>query len=201
MSHFRASKMSHFFGVIGCRRRGGLTGSGGVAVGEVAGGEFRDGRVGRGRRERSDRGPAPDARAASPGRLGLGNRPWSGGLPRRNLPERRRQVAALPHPVAVPSDLREVAAVEQPIEDRRRHHLVRADRFPLLGPVSEVSAVPVRSEWALMSRKQRGARFGFTGRQAISSATKRAGGARTRSRNCAWLPPAEAARARSLSDR
>ena len=42
-------KMSHFFGVIRCRRRGGLTGSGGVSVGQVAGDAFRDGRVGRGR--------------------------------------------------------------------------------------------------------------------------------------------------------
>ena len=120
-------------GVIGCRRRGRLTGSGGLSVGSAAGDEFRDGRVGRGRRERSDRRSAPDARAASPGRLRWGSRPLFGVLPRRNLPERLCQVAALPHPVTVPPDVHDVAVVEQPMQQRRRHHLVPEDRPPLLG--------------------------------------------------------------------
>ena len=54
--------------------------------------------------------------------------------------------------------------MEQPIEDGRRHHLVPEDRFPLLEPLVEVSPVAARSERALMSRKQRGAPFGLTGR-------------------------------------
>ena len=87
-----------------------------------------------------------------------------GVLPRRNLRERLRQVAALAHPVTVPPDVHDLAAVEQTIEDGRRHHLVPEDRFPLLEPLVEVSPVAARSERALMSRKQRGAPFGLTGR-------------------------------------
>ena len=45
--------------------------------------------------------------------------------------ERLRQVAAVTQPVAVSADVHDVAAVEQPIPKRRRHHLVPEDRSPL----------------------------------------------------------------------
>ena len=68
-------KMSHFFGVIWCRRRGGLTGSGGVSVGRVAGDAFRDGRGGytrfRARTERGERSRPPGLKGSAAARLTL----------------------------------------------------------------------------------------------------------------------------------
>ena len=56
-----------------------------------------------------------------------------------------RQVAAVTHPVTVPPDVHEVAVVEQPIQKRRRHHLISEDRPPLLEPLVRVSTVDARS--------------------------------------------------------
>lgn len=55
-------------------------------------------------------------------------------MPRSGLASRRRRPLQLPEPVAAPLDVQHVAAVQQPVQDRRGQHFVTGQQ---LGPVPD----------------------------------------------------------------
>src|SRR5262249_38069581 len=71
--------------------------------------------------------------AANPGSLGLlplSARPRRGSGWRRE--ESAGELAMLAHPIAVAPDIHDVAVMDQPINERRRHYFIAEDLAPLL---------------------------------------------------------------------
>ena len=70
----------------------------------------------------------------------------------------------LPHPVAVPADVDDVAVMQHAVDQRRGHDLVAESASQSSKPLLEVSTVEARSWRALMSWKNSTAPSWLTGR-------------------------------------
>lgn len=56
------------------------------------------------------------------------------------LPSPALEVAVMPDPVAVPTDQHDVAVVQHPVNQSRRHHLIAGDPVPLADVPSALEA-------------------------------------------------------------